>query len=313
MAERYQKIPPDVLPFLRALNDTFGQSVYATTESVKWATYGNAISGITYGITKSLPQSRVMTHFLDHIVRGIPPQQYKDANLEIARKAQLAVARRYDQRRGRRRLPSYRVGSNRYSGGALRRAIMAPDFYEATATGIKFINRDRLSREAAQWKRLNYGAGGGAGTPPRQFSVMIGGQLAATLGIAADPQPGFRLPPGFFIGPGGERQPRRGPGPGSGMFFPTRSNPKDKTFGILASNFLDAGVRSIADNMPVAYMGIYGRWFDRFATLSGAASKGVTFKAPRIQVRGKYTRLPDIPYSTFLERGYIGRFEGPRT
>lgn len=221
------------------------------------------------------------------IMAGISDDTFRRANYIIGLRAQQSTAAAYSQRRPRRRLPSYRVGplQGRYAGGALLRAIKAPDFFRATATGLQFINTSRLDREAKQWKRLNFGAGAGAIRPPGRYEVSFNGLLVATLGLTPDPRPGFKMPPGFFLGPNGRVQ--RGGEPGTGMFYPTGRPLMSPTYGIVGTNFLDAGVRRIARELGPVYFGLMQGHLDQALTKAfGDRAPSVDFKVPRFRVAG---------------------------
>lgn len=226
-----------------------------------------------------------LTGSADYILAGISNSTFQRANYVIGLQAQDATARAYANRRPRRRVGSYRVGSGRYAGQALLRAIKAPDFFRATPQGIQFINVERLNREARQWKRLNFGAGGGAVRPPGQFGVEFNGLLAATLGLTPDPRPGFKLPPGFWLGADGVVQ-RRGT-PGTGRFFPVGGPQKYATYGIVGTNFLDAGVRRIAQAIGPTYYGLFqGHLQEALDKAFAAKAPQVDFKVPTFRVTG---------------------------
>lgn len=201
--------------------------------------------------------------------RRVDTERKKRMHAEIGQRGQRAVLNSYAQAvTAHKKVPSYRVGGGRkgrYAGGALRRAIGQSNFYEATATGLNFINRNELDKEAAHWHRLNFGAGDKAGKGRRAqvFQVRWGGLVAATLGLEDGPSPAFGLPVGFWIG--GE-----GAAPGSGIprvtkfgggshqaFYPTGTTQRFPTDGIAARRFLDTGVREIARELPRAYEGYY--------------------------------------------------------
>lgn len=216
------------------------------------------------------------------------------AHQEIGEAAQRSMVAAYTHRRFRRPKGSYRIDdaspNERYAGGALRRALLDPGMVEADDRGVRFINTAILDREARQWRRLNYGAGGKAGTPPAQFPLQWGGVVVATLGLPADPRPAFRIPRGYWIGPDGKRV---GAGAGNtdrfypvsttsgdinrGEAFRGRPSPGRVTAGIAAANFLDAGVRRIANEIPSAYLRLYAEWHENNMTrLQGIAQAAGT-------------------------------------
>lgn len=206
----------------------------------------------------------------------IPRHAMVDTYRQIGASAQRSVRAAYTQRRPQRDLPAYRTQARharnvRFANGALLRAISAPDFFEATERGLRFINEDRLNREARHWRRLNFGTAGGAAVePPRQFQLDWGRLVAGThqhIGLTPDIRPAFRIPRGVFVAPGvfypmtevagiartggtvsvvGSRHNRNQPG---GQKVNRRQHLKETgrlTRGIASTNFLDRGVSAVA-------------------------------------------------------------------
>jgi hypothetical protein len=182
------------------------------------------------------------------------------------------------------------------ASGALGRAIRDRRFWYATATEIKFINKDLLDKEARHWRRLNFGAGAGAITPPGQFQLALGSQMiGAAIGLAPDPRPAFTLPRGFFLGSGGQWQP---PGtPGTGVFIPLGKTPRSTTHGIVATNFLDAGVKRLLREIGIQYLGLLEDFVRTMAegesgSVSGSVRIPVVFL--RGQAANKSGKRPDV-------------------
>ena len=138
----------------------------------------------------------------------------------------------------------------RYAGGALRRALNAEDFYEATSQGLSIINVDRLNREARHWARLNAGAGGVGKGSKRTFEVRASNLVLFTLGLGMAPRPAFGGPPGFWLDRGTGKAVKADPGQvGNQEFHPKARTPKKRTRGIEAANFLDAPLNRIARDL----------------------------------------------------------------
>lgn len=239
------------------------------------AVLGAASFGIITQVTRSVRESPWMAPpelytFIEGVAANrIPKAQLKQAHHDIGIAAQRSTVQAFTHRRNNRRTPPDRIQARdprnrRFAGGALRRAIQAPDFFEATFEGLLWANVTRLNAEAKQWMRVNYGAGGRAGQRPERFQVRWGNLVVAQLGLRASPRAAFRIPRGFWVGGDGGRA-----APGAGArFFPVGEQPRGirgrpttarMTAGIAASNFLDAGVRRIAREFPIAYTGLVER------------------------------------------------------
>jgi len=206
-----------------------------------------------------------------------------EVHRDIGLAAQRSVLASYDQTvTARKTVPSYRLTSRnpanrRFAGGALRRALANPAFFEATSTGIRFGNIGLLDREAAHWHRLNFGAAPiGEGSRSR-FNVTWSGLVIAALGLEDGPSPGFLIPRGYWVlgnevvGSGTR---------GSAAFYPaselpsgiarrTLPSPARQSAGIEARNFLDAGIRRIAEELPAAYQDMYREWWEQATRGSG--------------------------------------------
>lgn len=213
-------------------------------------------------------------------------------NEEICREAQRSAFGGFTNRTPRRSPGLSRLyaalrtsNSATRASGALRRAIMSKEFYEATPTSIRFINSDMLDKEAVHWRRLNFGAGAGAIRPPGRFQLELGGQLiGAAIGLDPDPRPGFSLPIGFFLGPGGWQPPGS---PGTGVFIPLGKRKTQPTYGIVATNFLDAGVRQLVKGMGTGYMSVIEQYVRSLGAGVESATATVTMRVPTTFVRGR--------------------------
>lgn len=234
------------------------------------------------------------------LAKGMESDIFEAANTELALGAQRAILGAYD---GRRQSGvsgiAYRTRTNdpqnmRYAGGKLRRAIASPFFYETSNRHISIINETLLNKEAKQWHRLNFGAEPrGAGSSGRA-TVHWSGMLAASFGFDEGPSPAFSIPPGWFVDPGSFATQQRG-SRGSGLFYPisgkhpritktpqtiVRTSP---TRGIVAANFFDAGLRSLAENLPHVYERSYATIFNDATSRATATAGGVHTVRPRKQ------------------------------
>lgn len=163
------------------------------------------------------------------LLLGDTQKHVERANKQLAAEMRKGLLQRYGQSVERRKqVPSYHR-ANRLSGN-LRRAISQPDMAVGTATGISYINQDRLNTEARHWRRINFGVRGAAGAKggaaqskaPEEFTLLSSGRgqrNAGKVGFKSDPRPPMYLPAGFweFIGgkaPGAsQRLGRVGPHP----------------------------------------------------------------------------------------------------
>ena len=187
--------------------------------------------------------------------RVLPDRTRKKIHQEAGDRALRSLIAGYTNRRRRRNTPTYRTAAKnpknvRLAGGVLRRALSRPEMVKATANSLLFIDTQMLDREAAHWRRINFGAGKfGAGSTPAQFKVHWGSLVLGSIGLIDQPSPAFKLPGGFWY----ERQ-----------FYPRSEKPKGlgrgrkqkpvMTFGIVGAQFLDAGVRRLAEEIPRGYV-----------------------------------------------------------
>jgi len=246
----------------------------------------------------------------------------------VGRAAIEAVGRAYDSEvHG----PSgYRQGE-RYSGGRLRRAITSPNMYEVARDGINFINVPWLDSQAKQWYRLNFGAGKrGRQTPsPRSYRIMFFGSHAGTLRLDSKPSPGFYIPAGIWVsGASGQivmrNRSRRGkdrflwvagsewPNGAAFQKFHTRGTKRRDPFqkpkltdGIRGMNFLDAGVRKIAELAPVAYTQLITEWIDEAARSSTGPFRTINVPAQGI---ADASRVLDRQMASYLSNSRTRSF-----
>jgi len=167
----------------------------------------------------------------------------------------------------------YRAGTGRDAGGKMVQALSSPDFYTATSRGMEWGNIQLLDDTARQWHRLNFGAGGRAGGGSKSYEVAGAG---ISIGLQDGPSPSFSMPAGMWIGSDGSRHRPDASRRGLDAFYPRRSvhgasnlpthpdlNPAAisrqeassgsiETRGIKGRHFMDAGVRRIARELPLA-------------------------------------------------------------
>lgn len=121
------------------------------------------------------------------------------ANNQIASAMRLAVSGNYGAVIGRKvQVPSYRVGRNRYSGGALKKALSAKDLAVGTNEGVMYVNQDRLNLEARHWARMNFGVAPASTPPSYQAKLRFGGKPIGSVGFHVQPRPPMFMPAGFW-------------------------------------------------------------------------------------------------------------------
>jgi hypothetical protein len=196
---------------------------------------------------------------------------------QLGEAAQQTMLRSYDQvvkaREGPASQTHYRAGAGRLAGGVMRQALGNPAFFRATSLGLEWGNREMLDGAAAQWHRLNFGAGGRGGGGGSEYPVRFGGS-STTLGFDDAPSPSFSMPEGVWISPESGGRVAAGQNPsGTDMFYPQRtkithddgststiksrpggamggSTGMRATRGIEGKHFMEAGLRRIAQDLP---------------------------------------------------------------
>lgn len=203
---------------------------------------------------------------------------FTNAHLHVGRAAMRSVQTAFSHRRFRRPVARYRAGDNRLSG-KLAQALRSPTHIDRGISHLRIINTSALDREAAHWRRLNFGAGAGGREgiiAPQQFPVTWEGVAVGTFGLESDPSPGFTIPFGFWLGPDGGQVGANSGRLGMDQFFPGRApagttgggrmQRRRPTAGIASRNFMDAAVRTVANDLPRAYETIFR---DAFAKAEG--------------------------------------------
>lgn len=198
---------------------------------------------------------------------------------EVAAEMRAAVAGRYAETvEAQRRVPPYARSSRR--SGYLGRAIRRPDLVTSDASGIGFINEASMNKEAAHWRRLNFGAGDAAGEQPAAVPIRLFGENVGEASLPYGPSPAFSLPKGFFIQGGQAVAPRssyRGGG-SVGAFTPSRRSPYRPavTAGIRGRHFLEAGLEVVGEQLPRRYSDLLNEWVQRGGERARAISEIVT-------------------------------------
>lgn len=241
-------------------------------------------------------RSKMLNALADSIRAGLFEADFRDVHQRIAENAQNATLAAYDgrDRKGPRAYRTDDTGNNRrYAGGALRRALAAPDFYRATQNGIAFGNVSVLNKEARHWARIAFGAGAIGTGAHSSFAVRWSNLVVASLGLDVPARPAFTIPRGYFYAPGTKQVQRAGT-PGTGEFYPvgsrkpgTRGRPTIQgrmlTRGIEGTDFFSPGLRVIATELPIGYGQIYRRVWNDSARRTRAQISGVRLVRPARQ------------------------------
>lgn len=217
--------------------------------------------------------------------------QVSKINRQVANQAIADMLKRYDEvhkqrPRGSSNAP-YRQ-NERFTGGLLRAALASPLQAQATVDGVTFLNTSLLDATAKQWARLNFGAGPRAGARRGQsgssysllsrgdrrfsatsefFESAVGESLPAfNTKLPYSPKGAFYMPTGIFL-EGTKTVPANRARKGQDAFltfdglsdaskrkvaFSSGLSKKKLTQGVAAWGFIEAGVESLAYNLPRA-------------------------------------------------------------
>lgn len=191
------------------------------------------------------------------------PQDMARANEDVAVGMRTAVRNAYQSEvEDERKTPSYNRPGRR--SGHLGRVIRRADFVTADATGIFLGNENTLNKEAAHWRRLNFGAGEQAGSQPPPQPLRLFGEAVGTVGLPYGASPAFSLPKGFFLDHGIINTPQssmRGRG-STGPFLPSRRSPYRPavTEGIRGRHFIEPALEVLARELPLRYADLFNEW-----------------------------------------------------
>lgn len=242
------------------------------------------------------------------------PGEKKKIHETAGRLAQSATVSEYQRfhvgrnRRGRRSSFASSENFTRYAGGKLLSALSSPAFYTATEQGVEFANKAHLDQTAAQWYRLNFGAGLRGKTSRKHgiHNIKFYGEAVSPLSLRGfGPSAPFSMPAGIWD-PSGKPDPsRRGEdefvpsslfeasyagqnlvgvalgGGASSRFYAGRA-----TLGIKGTAFLDAGIRVLAEQLGVGWTVLMDSWFQEAANESkGPISKFITPDEAKVGIK----------------------------
>jgi hypothetical protein len=194
------------------------------------------------------------------------PADRAAANADLAQAMREATIGAYEETvEAARKVPTYDRPGRR--AGYLGRVVRRPDLVRSDADGIRFLNPAAMDKEAAHWRRLNFGAGDAAGTPPGPVPLRLFGETVAHVQLPFGVSPAFSLPKGFFVKGGKASIPNanfRGVG-SEGTFAPSRRSPYRPaiTAGIRGRHFLEAGLDALSTQLPIRYTDLLNEWIQR--------------------------------------------------
>lgn len=210
----------------------------------------------------------------------------------IAQEAQTAVYGAYSRRYTR---PSYRQNDPSRLSGKMEEALQDKSLIIAQRDGLLMFNRSILDQKAAHWYRLNFGAQpAGRQKISKSYKLMFEGTNLGELSLKNNRASGrFSMPAGVFLDPGGKvvshdefrrgidqfytlgafyrslidrsvdankiglrpketKAGRRG--------FDVRAPREVPTRGIVGGLFFDAGLKVVANKLPVLYSTLLDEW-----------------------------------------------------
>lgn len=229
----------------------------------------STIDAVILGLTQLTDEyARVIRLWAEDISDGFESEEgFAAVNERLAQGAQAAVLDLYRKRVGRQ-TPIRTEGRLR---GQMLKALNDNHFAWGDKTGVHLGDITMLDRVSPHWRRLNFGAGSaGASNPPQSFKFrfVAGSRGVGALRIAPQPSPAFRMPKGVWFNGntpvkngelGKDFYPMGLALRKLGSNVPALNVPRTGrslyyTKGIRGAQFLDGGVKYIAENFPAEYI-----------------------------------------------------------
>lgn len=246
--------------------------------------YGNTGFNLVAMLKKALAAGtlesvQIAREFAEALTQTVRASKNQLANLhhEVGKLAQDEVVTAYSRIRAERGGPaSYRdqeTHKGRDANSRLLHALGDAEFFRGTYDGIGFANKVHLDRQARQWYRLNFGARPapgaarniGPGNRSTPAPVTWKGLQLGTLKLPTGPSKAFYLPLGTWNE--------------AGQFHHPIGPAFIATGGVAAWNFLDAGIATIAAELPGAYSKLHGDWARSATRGVGPLSRVVSVRA----------------------------------
>lgn len=262
-----------------SIRETYDHGAFRITELV--------INAVMVGSSEAVQRFEAFAKGLQNL-QQTAKNDLASTHFQVAEAMQVATVAAYEtaHAKGRKNAP-YRL-SSRDAGGRMLAALNSPLFVRGTYDGIGFANVTLLNQQARQWHRLNFGAQGreGGGAKTGAYTATWEGLVIGAFGFTDEsPSAGFTLPKGIWLSEGDGSVVAAGKGtrdhfyPRNGVTGPLRAQRPTK--GIKAWNFLDAGVKVLAEEIGPAYGNLYSKWFNMAAKGLGPLNAQISVPPPR--------------------------------
>lgn len=187
-------------------------NAYKSVDFAFAATVNQLINNASSVLNQMMSDFQGFSEAYGESVRG-SRRTFAAAHTRAAERARGAMLRRYDETDEKR--SAYRTDAKdarlrRYSGGRLRSVLADQSFFQVSYNSIGIGDLEKLNKEAPQWARLNFGAGGAAGGGSAISGGTGGGGYASnftryfqagatTLLEKPGPRPPFLIPRGYWF------------------------------------------------------------------------------------------------------------------
>lgn len=218
------------------IDNVIGRFVASSTANII-GTVGDALAQYANSRT-----SKQLIAFVDEISTGPSLGEVEATHQKLANEMAISTRKSWGQAKSKLRKAVYDPErTSRTRKGGMDRALNDAGLVTATARGVQFGNVAVLDREARQWARLNFGAGGRGQGSNVHFQVRFSNLPALEYTFDEPARPGYGLPKGNFKGPDGRWQSKTYGGR-DGAFYPAGGPQLFPTKGNVGYNFLDAGI-----------------------------------------------------------------------
>lgn len=224
-------------------------------------------SGFAKGLARAIqdlpPIMQALSKSLD--LNKLPASLLEDSNLTLARHAQEAIKDGWRSRLPRASVRYRAQGETKGVGrltGLLGPALASDLMLEGTSSRvISFVNTSELSRVAAHWARVNYGAVGGnlssdRSQEARAYTVSVNGHDIGTLRDPGKPRTTSPMPRFMWFDAEGARVAAGAP-TSTDRFGPVSPTAYMQADGAAAAHFIDLGLESVAREFGPTYLTMF--------------------------------------------------------